>query len=163
MALGNLISVTFTQQELTDIDAALTVIQNIIQPKSINLTPEERQQYARIRDENENWVIKCRNYMTQFPTVVPNFLDLVEFDADQTPRLQIKSRLGVINSVREMFDDAFLLLGSDVYIGTIIFYRAMKSAADANVPGTTEAYNDLKQQFPGNPGGGPGGPTDPGT
>lgn len=154
MALANLISVTFTQQELNDLDTAFTTIEQILTGKVINLTPEERQQYGRIRLENSQLPVKAKQYMTQLPAVVPSYIDTAEFNADDTARLTLEQRIARMTSIVESLDDTYVLLGTDVYTTCVMFYRALKSAAEANVPGATSAYQDMRQQFPGGSTGG---------
>ncbi|OJX30970.1 MAG: hypothetical protein BGO86_00825 [Chryseobacterium sp. 36-9] len=43
MALENLISVEFTNAELTKLDDAISMIESVLLGKTINLTPEQRQ------------------------------------------------------------------------------------------------------------------------
>ena len=50
MALDNLISVSFTDEELTKISTAIEQINTILKGKAINLTPEDRRQYGSIAD-----------------------------------------------------------------------------------------------------------------
>ena len=52
MALDNLISVSFTDEELTKISTAIEQINTILKGKAINLTPEDRRQYGSIADRN---------------------------------------------------------------------------------------------------------------
>lgn len=47
MAIDNMISLKLSSDELQQINDALTTIENVMAGKFINLTPEERQQYAR--------------------------------------------------------------------------------------------------------------------
>ncbi|CEN50089.1 conserved hypothetical protein [Capnocytophaga canimorsus] len=49
MAFENLVSITFTQQELNTLDEALKNIENVLKGKMQNLTPEERRQYGKHR------------------------------------------------------------------------------------------------------------------
>jgi hypothetical protein len=161
MALDNLISVAFTPQELTDIDTALTSVENILRNKMINLTPEERRRYASISNEIAQWVQKCRGYMNQIPSVVPGYINLPELDADMQARRDLIPRLRRTTSILESMDDTVLLLGSDVWTNCLAFYRAVKSAAQANVPGTTAIYQDLAKQFPGRPKSVPPAPPNP--
>lgn len=149
MALTNLISILFTAAEITAISDALDVILNIIQPKAINLTPEERQAYGRVRYEFEVWINKCHGYMTANPTIVPQYIDMVEYDKDSETRESMKPMEQKLQQLYEMFDDSYVLLGHDLYVNSIAFYRAVKNAAQNNVPGATSIYEDLKQQFPG--------------
>jgi hypothetical protein len=57
----------------------------------------------------------------------------------------------IMRSVFESMDDTMLLLGNDIYQNCIAFYKAVKAASLANVPGSTSIYQDLAQQFPGRP------------
>ena len=132
----------------------------LISPFVINLTPEERTQYGRIRLENAQLPIKTQQYMTQLPAVVPSYLDSTEFGNDQDSRLTLEPLMARIVSVSEMLDDTYVLLGTDVYNACVLFYRALKTAAEANVPGATSAFEDLRQHFPG--GRPPGSGTDDG-
>ena len=151
MALDNLISVAFTPAELAALDTAIASMETTLQGKVINLTPEERQRYAAVSTEMRPWIRKCRDYMTQLPSIVPGYINLVELDADMKARRDIETRLNRTKSVLESMDDTYLLLGNDVLNSCYAFYRAVKSASLANVPGSTSIYQDLAQQFPGRP------------
>jgi len=59
--------------------------------------------------------------------------------------------LNGLKEITEMLDDTRLLLGTDVYNNSIAFYRNVKISALQNVPGSTNIYQDLQQQFPGRP------------
>ncbi|MEW6026099.1 MAG: hypothetical protein AB1599_02225 [Planctomycetota bacterium] len=151
MALDNLISVSLTPQELAAIDGALTTIETTLQGKVINLTPDERIRYASISTEMRPWIRKCRDYMNQLPSIVPGYINLTELDADMKARRDIETRLNRAKAAVESMDDTYLLLGSDVLTNCLAFYRSVKAAAQANVPGSTGVYQDLAQQFPGRP------------
>ena len=123
MALNNLLSVTFTQAELTQIDDALTAIENVLQGKTIHLTPEQRQTYGRIAEQNKLFVNKAKGYMEQYPQYVPNFIDKAEFDRDYTTRGQLETRFQRLSSVNEQLSDTKILLDHDNYHNSITFYR----------------------------------------
>ena len=152
MALDNLISAEFTQLELDDFNTALTTQAGILLNKVINLTPEERQRYARVSYEMIPWVEKCQGYMQTNPTLVPAYIDTAEFDKDMKTRQDLTPLYTTLRSIFESMDDTMLLIGNDVYNNCIAFYRAVKAASQANVPGSTSIYEDLAQQFPGRPG-----------
>ncbi|SEW09426.1 hypothetical protein SAMN05421841_0997 [Chryseobacterium wanjuense] len=147
MALDNLISLTFSESDLTTIDQALSSIENILLGKTINLTPEQRQQYGRIAEQNKLFVNMSKNYMEQYPQFVPVFLDKAEFDRDYSARQQIESRLQRLSSITEQLSDTKVLLDHDNYHNSITFYRNMKFLAGENVPGTNVIYEDMKQFF----------------
>jgi hypothetical protein len=58
MALDNLITVVFTDEEIAETDSAMTKIKSILECKVVNLTPKQRQSYGRVAYENEIWVDK---------------------------------------------------------------------------------------------------------
>ncbi|WP_126651710.1 hypothetical protein [Chryseobacterium aureum] len=147
MALDNLISVSFSESDLETIDKAIQDIQTVLTGKTINLTPDQRQQYGRIAEQNKLFVNKAKNYMEQYPQYVPNFLDKAEFDKDYLGREQVEQRLQIMSSLTEQLSDTKVLLDHDNYHNAITFYRNMKFLSGENVPGTNVIYEDLKQFF----------------
>ena len=151
MSLKNLISVGYTQEEVDQINQHLAGIQEIIKVKVINLSPEERQQYGRINDRTENWIVKVDSHMKQRPELVPFYINKEEFDKDMEARNKMKPILNSIASLQESLDDTSKLLSHDIYNTAISYYRNIKIIAQQDVPGTTTIYEDLKSQFPGRP------------
>lgn len=147
MALDNLISLSFTTEELTKLDQALQTIDTVLSGKTINLTPEERQQYGRIAEQNKLFVNKAKIYMEQYAQYVPNFLDKAEFDKDYIAREQIEQRLQQLDSLTEQLSDTKVLLDHDNYHNAISFYRSIRYLSEENVPGTNVIYDDMKQFF----------------
>lgn len=147
MALDNLISLSFTAEELTKLDQALQTIDTVLSGKTINLTPDQRQQYGRIAEQNKLFVNKAKIYMEQYAQYVPNFLDKAEFDRDYIAREQVEQRLQLLDSITEQLSDTKVLLDHDNYHNAITFYRNMKFLSGENVPGTNVIYEDLKQFF----------------
>lgn len=147
MALDNLISLSFSNEELTALDQALQTIHATLSGKTINLTPEQRQQYGRIAEQNKLFVNKAKSYMEQYPELVPAFLDKTEFDRDFAAREQIELRLQRLNSLNEQLSDTKVLLDHDNYHNSISFYRNIRFLSEENVPGTNVVYEDMKQFF----------------
>ena len=75
MAIDNMISVEFTEQELTKLGNALNEVMQLLSGKVVNLSPDERMQYGSIADKNKVFVDKCKAYMEQDPATVPNTLN----------------------------------------------------------------------------------------
>ncbi|WP_420571365.1 hypothetical protein [Kordia sp.] len=92
MALENLISIEFTPEELNNLDAHLDGIQQILTGKTVNITPEQRQQYGSIGNQNKLIVDKAKTHMEQHPNWIPNFLDKVEFDKNYNARQLIDTK-----------------------------------------------------------------------
>lgn len=149
MALDNLISVSFTDEELTKISTAIEQINTILKGKAINLTPEDRRQYGSIADRNKLLVDKAKFYMEKAPTTVPKTIDKAEFDRDYAARGQVETPLRELTMVAEKLRDTKTLLDYDNLQVAQAYYRYVKFLADQNEPGTTTIYQDLKQHYHG--------------
>ena len=149
MALDNLISVSFTDEELTKISAAIEQINTILKGKAINLTPEDRRQYGSIADRNKLLVDKAKFYMEKAPTTVPKTIDKAEFDRDYAARGQVETPLRELTMVAEKLRDTKTLLDYDNLQTAMAYYRYVKYLASQNEPGTTTIYQDLKLHYPG--------------
>jgi hypothetical protein len=149
MALNNLISISFTDEELLQIDGALSVIENILKNRDVSLTPAQRQQYGRVAYDMEVWVDKVDSYMRQAPQLIPSFIDMKEHASDLAAHRALNPRIERLNVLLHLAQDTNLLLGSDIYNSSLSFYRAVREAARSNAPGAPAIHADLKRQFPG--------------
>lgn len=147
MALENLISVNFTEEELTQLDQHLNGIQTILQNKVINLTPDQRKQYGRIANQNKLIVNKAKVYMEQYPQWVPNFIDKEEFDKDYKAREQVEGRAQKLENLSRQLIDTKTLLDHDNYTNALSFYRMVRYLARENEPGAKSVYEDMKTLF----------------
>ncbi|WP_025744019.1 hypothetical protein [Aquimarina pacifica] len=147
MALENLISISFTDQELKTLDEYLSGVQTILSGKTINLTPEQRQQYGRIANQNKLIVDKVKGHMEQHPEWIPRFLDKEEFDKDYVARKQIEDRVQLLENLSQQLIDTKTLLDHDNYTNALTFYRMMRFLAGENEPGAKTVYNDMKVLF----------------
>ncbi len=148
MALHNQVSIVFTPQEVAQIFDALTIIENIVNPKSVNLTPKQRQQYGKIGDETENFVDKTIVYSDQKPEIVPFFIDKAELTIDIEARKVLDPILKRLSMLTEKLEDTHKLIGWDVYNSIMAIYGSVRMMSKQNVPGISVIYDDLKKQFP---------------
>lgn len=147
MALENLISIQFTEEELTQLDQHLGGIRQVLKGKTINLTPDQRQQYGRIANQNKLIVDKAKNYMEQHPDWLPRFLDKEEFDNDYLARQQIENRVQLLENLSQQLIDTKTLLDHDNYTNSLSFYRMIRYLAGENEPGAKSVYEDMKVLF----------------
>lgn len=149
MALDNLFTVEFTPDELLQIDNGLNMVEQVLKNKTHNLTPDERRQYGRIAEQNKLLVNKARDYMNQYPDLVPGYIDRDEFERDYQARTQIEQRLIRLEGLTEQLSDTKTLLDHDNYNNALSFYRTMRLLSRENVPGSTHVYQGMKQFFGG--------------
>ncbi|WP_074410331.1 hypothetical protein [Aquimarina megaterium] len=152
MALENLISVTFTEDELNKLTQGIATIKEVLLGKTVNLTPEQRGQYGRIANQNKLIVDKAKNYMEQHPSWIPNFLDKEEFDRDYSTRQQIETHVQLLENLSQQLVDTKTLLDYDNYSNALSFYRMMRFLAGENEPGAKSVYQDMKVLFKRNGG-----------
>ncbi len=147
MALENLISIDFSKEELKELDHHMAGIQNIFKGKTVNITPEQRQQYGSIGNHNKLIVDKAKNYMEQHPDWIPRFLDKEEFDRDHKTRELVENRAQLLNNLSQQLLDTKTLLDHDNYTNALSFYRMMRFLARENEPGAKTVYEDMKVLF----------------
>ncbi len=147
MALENLISVGFENDELMKLDQHLKGIRDILAGKTVNLTPDQRQQYGRIANQNKLVVDKAKNYMEQHPAWIPRFLDKEEFDNDYKARKQVEDRVQMLENLAQQLIDTKTLLDHDNYTNSLSFYRMVRFLAGENEPGAKTVYEDMKVLF----------------
>ena len=152
MGFNNLIQLSFSEEELTQLNAAFAEINTILKAKSIpHLTPSERQKYGRIAEQNKLFVNKAKGYMEQYPELVPTFVDKTHFDEDYVSRGIVENFLQRVHNIDEQIGDAKILLDHDNYQDAISFYRHIRYLANENSPGMTSVYKDMQQFFKNSP------------
>ncbi|MDR2382657.1 MAG: hypothetical protein LBD76_02095 [Prevotellaceae bacterium] len=149
MALDNLITVVFTEEEIARMDGALSEIENILKGKAVNLTPKQRQLYGRVAYDMEVWVDKAFDYMEQSPELIPSYIDMAEHTKDVVAHRALNPRIARLTGILQSMEDTNRLLGSDLYNNSMAYYRSLREAAKVNAVGASAKYSDLKQQFPG--------------
>lgn len=147
MALDNLISVQFTDEELERLSASIAEINAILSGKVVNLTPDERRQYGSIADRNKVLVDKAKFYMEKSPDTLPRTIDKEEFDRDYVAREQLETPLRELTVVMEKIRDTKTLLDFDNFQATLAYYRYVKYLSEQNEPGTTSIYQDMRQHY----------------
>ncbi len=149
MALENLISLSFSEEELSNLDTHIAGIRTILKDKMVNLTPEKRRQYGRIANQNKLLVDKAKRFMEQHPHFIPNFLDKEEFDRDYNTRKQVEDRVKLLENVTQQLLDTKTLLDHDNYTNALSFYRMVRYLAGENEVGAKPVYEDMKVLFKG--------------
>ena len=126
MALDNLISIVFTDEEVAQVDAGATSIGSVLTGKTISLTPDQRQQHGRIANQNKLIVDKAKMYMGQNPQWIRGFLDKAEFDQDFESRAKIETMLVKLENLVQQLVDTKTLLDHDNYNNALSFYRYVR-------------------------------------
>lgn len=148
MAQHNQISATLSPQDVENIRNAIFTIQGYL-PFLVNMTPDERRTYPKMGDKTLPFVGKSLDYSKNNYQLVPPFLNVMEFDKDMVLVNQLTSFVRPMRSIVEGIEDTILLAGSESYSAALVFYQAVKLAAQMNIPGVKSIYEDLRARFPG--------------
>jgi hypothetical protein len=131
-------------QAQANIDATLA----LLAPYLLSLTPEERRDLPKMGDKTLSFVEKAQDYVHQYPTLCPPYLNLTGFDTDMTDATGLRKVHIAAKQLSDNIDDTAMIAGSEAYQAALIFYSAVKAAAAQNIPGAKQVYDDLKARFP---------------
>ena len=147
MPLKDLLQSQLTPANITAINAALASIETALSGKTVNLTPEERQKYGSINEQNKLLVNKVNDYRQSQPQFNSPQVDWTEFQNDLGARSSLDAFLSRLASVTEQISDTKILHDNDNYQQSLTQYSYVSYMANENVPGTTTIKEDLGQFF----------------
>lgn len=148
MPLKDLMQNQLTAANLAAINAALTQLESALLGKTVNLTPDERQRYGSINEQNKLLVNKTNDYRLSSPQFNSPQVDWTEFLSDFTTRATLEGFLQRLASILEQISDTKILHDNDNYQQALSQYSYISYLATQNVPGTTSIKDDLSQFFP---------------
>lgn len=122
--MQNLISLSFTEQDLTDFDTALGTLGRLMGP-FVALDAQERRELNKLGPKSEVFVDETFTILRNNPQVVPPNLGLDEALADKAALDQLRPRLQQLRQLLERADDTEMALGSDVINVALEGYRLL--------------------------------------
>ncbi len=155
----NRISVSITNETITEINSKLDELKELLAPCLVMLTMEERHDLPKMSEKSLSFVSKVHDYCASNPELVPDFMDVAELNMDFKTVSGLKPILGVITQLQSNLDDTLLLAGSEAYSASLMFYGNSQLSAKHGVPNAKPIVDDLKARFPGRSKN--GGPTPP--
>ena len=148
MPLKDLIQNQLTVADTDAITKALTDIENAIKAKTVNLTPDERQKYGSINEQNTLFVNKVHDLHSSQPQFNSSKVDWPEFESDFAIRSSLENIMLRMRSIVEQLDDTKILHDNDNYQQSLSQYSYISYLANENEPGVTTLKEELAQFFP---------------
>ena len=148
MPLKDLIQNQLTVADTDAIAKALTDIENAIKAKTVNLTPDERQKYGSINEQNKLFVNKVNDLHSSQPQFNSSKVDWPEFESDFAIRSSLEKIMLRMKSIVEQLDDTKILHDNDNYQQALSQYSYISYLANENEPGITTLKEELAQFFP---------------
>jgi hypothetical protein len=123
----------------------------MLKPYMLNLTPEERQVRLKLGYKNLAFVEKSHDYARANSAFVPSYMDMEMFciDAQDANGMHVLSLS--LQQLLQVLDDIVMVSGSEAYNQALMFYNAVKQAAQEEIPEAKAIYEDLKTCFPDRP------------
>lgn len=142
--MQNLVSLTLSEQDLADIDGALSTLRRVMAP-FIVLSGEQRREINKLGPKSVDFVDQTLTVLRNNPQIVPPNLGLAEAEADLATLQQLRPRLQVLRQLTERADDTEMALGSDVIGVAYEGYRLL--AVSGKSESLKSARRELSQRF----------------
>ena len=147
MPLTNLNSAHLTEAEVTAAQNALTELENALAIITVQLTPEDRQKYGSINEQNKLLVNKVKDFRQSNPNLSVSDVDWDEFDKDFASRNVFESLINRLNALAIKLQGAKILHDYDNYQAALDDYAYTTYRAATGADGYENKYNELKQFF----------------
>ncbi len=146
---NNRISLTLSEADRADLQAAIRTLQDKLLPVLVDLNPQDRRELPKMGDKTLAFVAKALDYAQANPSLCPPYLDVAEFQKDMATVQLLQGLLRPLSQVADIVDDSLMLAGSEAYAAALVFYQSAKSAQRSAVPGAATVADDLATRFPG--------------
>ena len=147
MPLTNLNSAHLTEAQVTAAQNALTELENALAIITVQLTPEDRQKYGSINEQNKLLVNKVKDFRQSNPNLAVSDVDWDEFDKDFASRNLFESLINRLNALVIKLQGAKILHDYDNYQAALDDYAYTTYRAATGADGYENKYNELKQFF----------------
>lgn len=148
MPLKDLILSHFDANERSTVMQLLQQVRNILEPKLVQLSAEDRQRYGSIGEENKKLVNKVKDLLEDDPSTAPTEVDWQEFLLDYQDRRFLESVKIFMQTLGLEIDSTKILHDYDNYQNALTYYRFQAYRASNGVLNAAGKVEELKQFFP---------------
>lgn len=149
MSNENVVSIKIPENELEKVLASLKVVNEVLQPYLLALTPQDRQNLPKMSDKTFPFVEKSLEYCKSNPEFAPAYLNVEELSIDFKAVEDLTQIYRIIEQLSEGLNDTIMLSGSEAYTSALTYYNSIKQATKINVPKAKAIFEDLKKRFEG--------------
>lgn len=138
----------FNSDDLKAIDQSIDALEQALENKTQNLSPDERKRYGSINEVNKLFVNKVYDFSKTEPTTCSPDVDWNEFAADYEDRTMLETRLTRLRSLVERMENAKILHDFDNFQNALVDYSFTQYKKDTKAEGFIKKYEALRQFFP---------------
>lgn len=147
MSITNLNNVHLSATEIKTAKDAVTALENALVTINVTLTPEDRQRYRSINEQNKLFVNKVSDYNQNQSQLGTAQVDWAEFEKDQTSRLNLENLINRLESMIVKLKNAKILHDYDNYHAALTDYAYTSYLAGTGADGYETKMSELKQFF----------------
>ncbi len=147
MGITNLNNQHLTKEQKDAVLKALAELEQHLATLNINLTPEDRNKYGRVNEQNKLLINKVQNYAQSQPALRSFDVDWDEFERDFESREFLEKLITRLNSLATRANNSKILHDYDNYQDALNDYAYTNFRAGSNAAGYEDKQADLKQFF----------------
>ena len=129
--MKNLVSLSFSEEDLAAVDTALGVIEQKLAPM-LSLAPDEVRGLFKMGEKSDVFCRSVLQVLEQNPQVVPQALDLEEANADLATLDALRPRLRRLRLLATRGEDTSVALGADVMSAALEGYALLRVSGKAS-------------------------------
>ena len=141
------IAFKITDVQKQEIEDAIRVLADKLQPLLIALDAREKQGMAKISDKSISFMDKAMQYMRSNADFVPAYVNVGEAEDDYAAFTDLREFLRPMAQITDNLDDTAVLAGSEAWQAALAFYNSVKAADKMGVPNARAIYEDLRPRF----------------
>ena len=149
--MENTISIEIPADVQSAVKTKFAEIEALLKPFTVNVSDDDQISLLKVGDKTVPFVAKVQGYTSTAPEYVPGFMDVPEFLRDKAALDVLDELSKAAMPVVSIIDDLFSLTANDSLSAALLYYRSVKSAADAGQAKAKPIYEDLAKRFPGRP------------
>lgn len=139
----------FSDTEKTEINNLLTALEAALAPKTANLSPDERQQYGSVNEQNKLIINKAKSFNDSQPALSSADVDWPEFDNDFDSRSFIEVVQQRFDSMSDGLKSSKILHDWDNFKAARSDYQYAQYKNDSGAIGYSTKVEEYKQFFTG--------------
>lgn len=147
MPINNLNNNHLTNAQVTEILGAITALEFALSMLTVTLTPEERQTYGSVNEQNKLLVNKVWDFRQSSPNLSLPDLDWSEFENDYQSRQLMESIQNRLGALQERIKNTKILHDYDNFQSALEDYAYTSYKAGSQAPSYETKMNELKQFF----------------
>ena len=147
MSISNLNNAHLNDTQIHAIKQAVVALDNAMQLLQVNLTPEDRNRYGRVNEQNKLFINKIYDYIMNNPDLCSRDVNWEEFKQDYKSRAFLEQLINDLESLITRAKNAKILHDYDNYQDALEDYAYTSFRARSKTVGYEDKHRELKQFF----------------